>query len=270
METEDTIQPEQPKQEMEELSHTDKIVGVISEPSNLFSKLAFIKTKVTDWLLPLLAMIVVAIIATFIYMSNPEIKLEMQQQQEKAMREQFDKMVESGQMTQEQVDEQMDRTSEMMNNPLFIYLFPSIGIIIMSLIWFFVFTTIGFLIAKFALKGDGGFTQAMSALGLPLYISVLQSIILIIVGMVMGKMLTGLSPASLTGMDIKTLPGFLLSRLDVFSIWFYAVVGIAFAKMFKSENTMKYVIASLGIWLVFMFIIFGLGQVSPIFQNMIR
>ncbi len=38
-------------------------------------------------------MIVVAIIATFIYMSNPEIKLEMQQQQEKAMREQFDKMV---------------------------------------------------------------------------------------------------------------------------------------------------------------------------------
>jgi hypothetical protein len=270
METEDTIQPEQPKQEMEELSHTDKIVGVISEPSNLFSKLAFINTKVTDWLLPLLAMIVVAIIATFIYMSNPEIKLEMQQQQEKAMREQFDKMVESGQMTQEQVDEQMDRTSEMMNNPMFIYLFPSIGIIIMSLIWFFVFTTIGFLIAKFALKGDGGFTQAMSALGLPLYISVLQSIILIIVGMVMGKMLTGLSPASLTGMDIKTLPGFLLSRLDVFSIWFYAVVGIAFAKMFKSENTMKYIIASLGIWLVFMFIIFGLGQVSPIFQNMIR
>jgi hypothetical protein len=270
METEDTIQPEQPKQEMEELSHTDKIVGVISEPTNLFSKLAFLNTKVTDWLLPLLAMIVVAIIATFIYMSNPEIKLEMQQQQEKAMREQFDKMVESGQMTQQQADEQLDRTSEMMNNPVFIYLFPSIGIVVMSLIWFFVFTTIGFLISKFAFKGDGGFTQAMSALGLPLYISVLQSIILIIVGMIMGKMLTGLSPASLTGMDVKTLPGFLLSRLDVFSIWFYAVVGIAFAKMFKSENTMKYVIASLGVWLVFMFIIFGLGQVSPMFKNMIR
>jgi len=270
METEETVQSEQPTNQMEELSHTDKIVGVIAEPSNLFSKLAFLNTKVTDWLLPLLALIVVAIIATFIYMSNPEIKLEMQQQQEKAMREQFDKMVESGQMTQEQVDEQMDRTSEMMNNPMFIYLFPSIGIIIMSLIWFFVFTTIGFLVAKFALKGDGGFTQAMSSLGLPLYISVLQSIILIIAGLLMGKMLTGLNPASLTGMDIKTLPGFLLSRLDVFSIWFYVVVGIAFAKLFKSDNTRKYVIASIGIWLVFMFIIFGLGQVSPIFQNMIR
>ncbi|MDP2365966.1 MAG: YIP1 family protein [Ignavibacteria bacterium] len=270
METEEAVQPEQPANEMEELSHTDKIVGVISEPSNLFSKLVFLNTKVTDWLLPLLAMIVVAIVATFIYMSNPEIKLEMQQQQEKAMREQFEKMVESGQMTQEQVDEQLDRTSEMMNNPMFIYLFPSIGIFVMMLLWFFVFTTIGFLIAKFAFKGDGGYAQAMSAMGLPLYISVLQSIILIIVGMLMGKMITGLNPASLMGMDLKTLPGFLLSRLDVFSIWFYVVLGIAFAKMFKSDNVKKYIFTSVGVWLVFMFIIFGLGQVSPIFKNMIR
>ena len=106
METEETVQSEQPTNEMEELSHTDKIVGVISEPTNLFSKLVFQKTKATDWLLPLFAMIIVSIVATFIYMSNPEIKLEMQQQQQKAMQEQFDKMVESGQMTREQANEQ--------------------------------------------------------------------------------------------------------------------------------------------------------------------
>jgi len=270
METEDTIQSEQPTNEMEELSHTDKIVGVISEPTNLFSKLVFQKVKTTDWLLPLFAMIIVAIIATFVYMSNPEIKLEMLQQQQKATQEQFDKMVESGQMTQEQADEQLDRMVDVMGNPMFTYLFPSIGIFVMTLIWFFVFATIGFVIAKFALKGDGGYPQAMSSLGLPLYIAVLQSIILIIVSMFMGKMITGLNPASLIGVDVKTLPGFLLSRLDVFSIWFYVVVGIAFAKMFKADNVKKYIITSVGIWLVFMFIIFGLGQVSPIFGNMIR
>jgi hypothetical protein len=270
METEETIQSEQPTNEMEELSHTDKIVGVISEPASLFTKLVFQKVKATDWLLPLLAMIIVSIVATFIYMSNPEIKLEMQQQQEKAMREQFDKMVESGQMTREQADEQLDKTSQMIDNPMFAYLFPSIGIFIMTLIWFFVFATIGFLIAKFALKGDGGYTQALSAMGLPLYITVLQSIVLIIVGLLMGKMITGLNPASLMGTDVKTLSGFLLSRLDVFSIWFYAVVGIAFAKMFKSDNLKKYIISSVGIWLVFMFIIFGLSQTIPWFKNMIR
>ncbi|MBE0551245.1 MAG: YIP1 family protein [Ignavibacterium sp.] len=270
MENHETIQNDQPKNDMEELSHTDKIVGVISEPTNLFTKLVFLNTKVSDWLLPLFALIVVAIAATFIYMSNPEIKLEMQQQQEKAMREQFDKMVESGQMTREQADEQLDNTMQMMGGSGMMQVFSSIGILVVMLVWFFVFTTIAFLIAKFVLKGDGSYSQAMTAMGLPLYITVLQSIILIIVGMLLGKMLTGLNPASLTGMDIKSLPGFLLSRLDVFSIWFYVVVGIAFAKMFKSDNVKKYIFTSIGVWLVFMFIIYGLGKVSPIFENMIR
>ncbi len=269
MDTEDTIQNEQ-QNDTEELSHTDKIVGVLSEPLNLFSKLSLVNVKVTDWLLPLLALMVVAIITTFVYMSNPEIRLEMQQQQKKAMQEQFDKMVESGQMTREQADEQLDRTSEMMSNPMFIYVFPTIGIVVMTLLWFFVITTLAFLIAKFALKGNGGYSQAMSSMGLPLYISVVGGIVIIILALIMGKMVTGVNPAALTGMDVKTLPGFLLSRLDVFSIWYYVVVGIAFAKMFKSDDVKKYVITSLAVWLIFMFIIFGLSNVSPFFGGMIR
>jgi hypothetical protein len=153
---------------------------------------------------------------------------------------------------------------------MFIYLIPSIGIFIVMLIWFFVFTTLAFVIAKFVFKGDGNFAQAMTAMGLPMYISVLQSIILLIIGLLMGKMLTGLNPAAFMGMDAKTLPGFLLSRLDVFSIWFYAVVGISFAKMFKSSNTNKYIMTSIAVWLVFMFIVFGIGQVVPQIGGMIR
>lgn len=270
METEDTLQPQEPKDEIEELSHTDKIVGVISEPGNLFSKLVFLPTKVTDWILPLLALIVVSIIATFIYMSNPEIKYQMQQEQEKAIREQFDKMIESGQITQEQAEEQIDQTMAMMGDGTMMQIFSSVGMVVWWLFWFFVFTTLAFLIAKFVLKGEGSYSQAMTAMGLPLYISLLQSIILIIAGLLMGKMLTGLNPTSLMDMDIKTLPGFLLSRLDVFSIWFYAVVGISFAKMFKSDNTNKYIITSIVVWLIFMFIIFGLAQAVPQLGGMIR
>ncbi len=270
MDTEDVLQSQEPFNEIEEPSFTDKIVGVISEPASLFSKLAFLPAKVSDWILPLLAMIIISIIATFIYMSNPEIKLEMEKQQRIAMQQQFDKMVESGQISREQADEQMEKTMEMMGNSTMMRVFSSIGILVMMLIWFFIFTTIGFLIAKFVFKGDGTYSHAMTAMGLPFYISVLQSIVLIIIGLLIGKMLTGLNPAAFLGMDVKALPGFLLSRLDVFSIWFYVVVGIAFAKMFKSENTMKYVLTSVGFWLVFMFIIFGLGQVSPVFNNMIR
>ena len=270
METEDTIQTEQPNNEMEELSHTDKMVGVISEPSALFSKLALLKPKATDWLLPLVAMIIVSIIATFIYMSNPEIKLQMQEQQTKAMQEQFDKMVQGGQMTQEQADEQLEKTKAMMDNPMFTYLFPSIGVVVMTLIWFFVFTTVAFLLAKYALKGNGNYAQAMSAFGLPLYVLVVQTIILIILGLLMGKIVSGLNPTAFLDIDIKTFGGFLLSRIDLFAIWFYVVLGIAFAKMFRSDNVKKYIGVAIVTWLVIMFIIFGLAQVSSIFNNMIR
>jgi ABC-type transport system involved in cytochrome c biogenesis permease subunit len=194
----------------------------------------------------------------------------MQQEQEKAMREQFDKMVESGQMSREQADEQMEQSAQFVNNPMFMYLIPSISVFVIMLLWFFIFTTLAFLLAKFALKGEGGYSQAMTAMGLPLYISVLGSIILVIAGMLMGKMLTGLNPATLMGMDLKTLPGFLLSRLDLFTIWFYVVVGISFEKMFKSDNVKKYVITSLAAWLIFMFIIFGLAQAVPQLGGMLR
>lgn len=270
MDPNETINTSEQTQETGELSHTDKIVGVISEPSELFSKLAFLKTKATDWLLPLIALIIVAIITTVLYMSNPEIKLEMMQQQQKALQEQFDKMVESGQMTRQQADEQLNKTAEVMGDPMFAILFPAIGIIFMMFLWFFVFTTVAFLIAKYVLGGSGTYSQAMTSMGLPLYISVLGAIVAIILSLIMGKMITGVNPASLTGIDIKSLQGFILSRFDVFAIWFYVVLGIAFAKMFKSDNVKKYVFTSIGFWLVFMFIIFGLSQVSTFFGNMIR
>lgn len=269
METEDTIQSQQPPQQTEELSYSDKIVGVISEPSNLFSKLAIQKTKITDWLLPIVIMMLVSFITTFIYMSNPEIKIEMQQRQSTTLQKELDKRVESGEMTQEQADNLLESSSAMKNNPI-TYLITSMTVLLGWLIWFFIFTAVGFFVAKFALNGEGSYTQAMTAMGLPLYIFILQSIILVIAGMFMGKSLTGLNPASLTGMEVNKLTEFLLSRLDVFSIWFYAVVGISFAKMFKSNTVRKYIFTSLGIWLIVMYIIFELGKDYPILKEFIR
>ena len=220
MDPNETINTSEQTQETGELSHSDKMIGVFTEPTAIFSKLAFLNTKITDWLIPLIVMIIVAILTTVLYMSNPEIKLEMMEQQKKAVQEQFDEMVKSGQMTREQADEQLERTEEMMDNPMFTILFPSISIIFIMLLWFFVFTTVAFLIAKHILKGTGTYSQAMTSMGLSLYISVLGALLAIIFSLIMGKAVTGFNPAVLLGIDVKSTQGFLLSRFDVFSIWF--------------------------------------------------
>jgi hypothetical protein len=57
--------------EENELSHSDKIVGLFSEPSKMFQKTAQTPSKIIDWLVPLLIFIVVYSISTFVMQTNP-------------------------------------------------------------------------------------------------------------------------------------------------------------------------------------------------------
>jgi hypothetical protein len=57
-----------------ELSHKDKLVGVISKPTATFAKVAKFPAKATDWIIPMLIVIVIAILSQVLMMNNPTIK----------------------------------------------------------------------------------------------------------------------------------------------------------------------------------------------------
>lgn len=225
-----------------ELNHSDKMVGVFSEPTTTFEKIAQMPAKTIDWIVPLLVFIVVLSLSTFIMQSNPEIKFSMMEKQLESIEKNFSEAVNSGRMTQEQADAQIETIRERMEEGGMAMLIPQIvGIVIFTFIVFFVISGFYFAVVKFGIKGEGPYSNAMVAYGLPFYIASVQVILQVIVAMLMGKMVTDLSITTFAGLDKTEILGFLLSKLDVFSIWFYVVVGIAFAKMFKSENTKKYV-----------------------------
>jgi hypothetical protein len=119
------------------------------------------------------------------------------------------------------------------------------------------------LFAKFVLKGEGTYKEAMVAYGLPHYISAIQMIIMVIAALAMNKLFTGTSVADFIGTEKNTFAGFLLGKLDVFSIWFYVVFGIALAKLFKSSNTQKYIIGVVAVWLGFGLIFFAIAKAVP-------
>jgi hypothetical protein len=83
----------------------------------------------------------------------------------------------------------------------------------------------------------------------------------------MGKLLGDVSIASFTGADKATIAGFILGKLDIFSIWIYAVLSIGLAKMFKSETVGKYYIMVFGLWIIGGLIIFALGQALPFLRG---
>lgn len=254
-----------------ELSITDKVVGLFTEPSNLFSNLSKQKPKSIDWAIPLVIMILLAISIQFLVLNNPVLKHQVVQEQMDRIEVMLNDAVEQGKMTQGQAEQQLDAIAERMDQQMSAGLIMTIIIIIaISLIFFFAATGVYVLIIKLGLKGSGTYKEGLTAYGLPGHIMILQLIITIILMLYMGDIKIGTDAAKILGYDVQEFSGYLLSYIDPLKIWFYVIVGIAFAKMFKSEKTGVYVSTMLGVWFFFGIAFYGLAQVVPFLKFIIR
>ena len=260
--------PDELIDENEELGISDKIVNVLTEPSELFSKLSNLPVKTIDWLLPILLVIVAVIAMQFITSSNPEIRSSMIEKQMEQIEKGMQEAVDKGQMTQAQADEQLERTAEFIEQGGSMQLvFGAIGAIIFIFLSFFIISGVFLLLVKLGLGGTGDYKASMLSYGMPAYISVIQIIIMIVSAIVFSKMFQDTSIGSYMGMEQEGIVGWFMHKLDPFSIWFYAVVGIAYAKMFKSDNTMKYILAIIGMWLGFSLLMHFAAEAFPLLKQ---
>lgn len=254
--------PEQPE---EELSHTDKMTGVFTEPAATFEKISRFPLKTSDWLLPVVLLFLVISLTQILVMSNEEIYFQAKQKQEEQLHKTFDEMVEKGQMTRQEADQQIESARERMamgRGPVG-WIFQTIGIFIFGFIVFFIVVLIHFLFAKYAFNGNGGYLSALISNGLPAYISIIQVVLTAIVAMAMGKLMSDLSVASIAGVEKSTFAGWALGKLEPFSIWIYSVVSIGLSRMFRSDSTKKYFILVFGVWILGSLLLWGIGKTVP-------
>jgi len=258
--------PESPQEE--ELSHSDKMIGVFTEPAKMFGQTALFPVRNKDWVIPILILMILIGITRTISMMNEEVFLEAKQEQI----DRIDKMVEDGTLTQEQGDEainNVDQQMEMMRGPLG-WVINIVSVLIFGFIFFFIIAGIYFLFIKFLLKGDGTYSSVLVANGLTGYITIVQVILAAILTMAFGSMFQDTSLAALMGSDKSTIEGWVFAKIDPVSIWAYIVLSIGFAKMFKSESTGKYYGLVFGLWIIGGLLIFLLAQAVPFlsFLNM--
>jgi hypothetical protein len=246
----------------EELTHTDKMVGVFAEPKTMYQKTALFPPKTVDWLIPLIVLIIFSIISSYIILSNPEIAYNIKHEQLAKIEKSFKEMVDKGQITQEQADQQMSSLEERMSegtNMVQTVIFT----IVKVFLFFFIVTGIYFIAAKFIFKGEGTYASAMVANGLTAYIDIIQVILATILTIATGRLFQDTSLAAIMHIEKSTFGGFLLGKLDIIAIWSLAVISIGLAKMFKSEKMGKYFVFVFGLWIIWGLIIFGLGQAIP-------
>ena len=252
------------EQEAGELSHSDKMIGVFTEPTNMFYQTSRFAPRHKDWVIPVIIFFIVVALIRILAMTNKEVYFEAKKQGI----ERIEKMVESGTMTREQGDaaiDAIDQQMEFMQGPIG-WVISIVTTVIFGMIVFFIIVGIYYLFIKFLLKGDGTFTSALVTSGLTTYINIVQVIIAGIITMFLGKAIMDTSAASLLGSDKTTYMGWLLAKIDPISIWAYIVLAIGFAKMFKSESTGKYYALVIGLWLIGGFILFQLAQALPFLE----
>jgi hypothetical protein len=248
----------------EELSHTDKISGLISSPVQTFEEMSYFKPKVIDWFLPIVVLILVTVLSNLVIMSSPEVKSQIQGKQIEMMKENFDKQVDAGNMTADEAEKQFNSiVDRMQDKESGMNIFANVNIIVGVFIFFFIIATFFFIVARFILKDQGSYSHALVAYGFPSYITAIQVIVTTLITVLTGQWVTGTSLNTIVGADSLSINGFLMSKLDPFRIWYYILISIGFAKMFKSPNITKYYIVIFSIWIGFGLILLLLAQNFP-------
>ncbi|ROL60970.1 hypothetical protein D9V86_08185 [Bacteroidetes/Chlorobi group bacterium ChocPot_Mid] len=257
-----------PPEEQEELSFSDKLIGIITSPSRTMGQVAKATPNISNWLTPLIIFIVISGIATYLYGTNSALKAEMEEKSMQAIEKSFQDRIDKGEITQEQADEQKEKIMEQMNIGTGSKLvFQFIGISIYTFIAFFFINLIYFSFIKFLIKGEGTYSHVLNAYGLSYYILILQTIITIILSLAFNKFYMGLSLVNFFDVEMLSFSGFLLRKADPLLIWFYAVLGISYAKMFKSDDVKKYIILSFAVWILGNLLLYYLSTVSQVFSG---
>ncbi|MBK8662787.1 MAG: hypothetical protein IPN18_13655 [Ignavibacteriales bacterium] len=104
----------------EELSFSDKIVGVVTNPASIFGSIAKFELKTTDWLLPIVIVLAGAVIFTLLKFVDPEVKSAMWEKQKAQTIEQLKKENKSAEEIK-QVEDMMETQKEMMRDLLVMF-----------------------------------------------------------------------------------------------------------------------------------------------------
>jgi len=253
-----------------ELSHSDKLVGIFSEPGKTFESIAKFPIKTIDWLLPVFAMLVVVILSQIIMMGNPQISGEMKQKQMAAVEKRFQEMVDKGTMTKAQADEELQKVEdqmEKMSGGVIGKVITAISVLVFGFIMYLIIAGFYFLFAKFAFKADATYKHVLVTTGLTSYISIIAVILATILAVVTNKMARDVSVASLFAVDTKTLTGFLLAKLDAFGIWAYFVIALGMTKLFNAGDSKKYYYFVFGAWIILSLLLFLGMKTIPFLEN---
>lgn len=249
---EQEIQQEETAAETENISVTDAITGVISDPSDTFTTIRATPKK-HYWVLPYVILAIASLISTFLFYQDEQLIGNLVDVQREKIRESIEKSVEKGDMTREQGNQAIE-TAEKFSDPRkpLMKIIGFVSALLVPVIFGLLLSLVYLIVLKI-MKAEFDYINIINVLGLSSTVLAVGSILSIVLSIVLGK----LSSVSLSLVLTESVAGkflhTLVSKFDVFSIWYFILVAIGISKIAKIKSSTAYSIV-LGVWIIYIII----------------
>jgi hypothetical protein len=211
----------------QELSLTDKFVGILTSPGEVYQTIAAGEPKASNWSIPFILAIIMSLIFTFVVFTQPAIQDQMSAQQMK----QFEKSIAEGKMTQEQADRALEMSKP--GSPMFL-IFGAIGVVLVLAFALFVYTLVYWLIGKIAFKSAVSYGKILEVYGLSWYIAPVTTLVTMVMVVAMGSLYA--QPAAsifVSHFDPTDKVHKVLMALNIFEFWMLYVAGVGLSKVWN-------------------------------------
>ena len=237
-------------QVQEDISLSDAMTGVFTEPRATFEDVKNSKKR-SYWVVPAIILIIFTIAASFMVINDEELYSEIKTMQTDAVRKRMEERVKEGKMSQEEMNQAIERTGKFMDKSSPFFLISTIlGPLIGGFVVLFIRALILWLVIKI-FKGTASYMLVVCVTALTGLIDVLSTVINTVLAILTGRLMVNIGPSLIFSKDSlsEDMMKF-VSHFDLISIWYLIVLGIGLAAVsnLKSSKTIPSVFALWIIW----------------------
>lgn len=208
-------------------SFMTRAANVFASPTELYSEVATQPVKASSWSIPYIVSLLLAIIFTYVLFSNPTLKQQVYDSQERAWKQ----AVAQGKMTQSQY-EQMSNGMESSGPTMFMIIGGGATVVIIT-VMFFGLALLLWLIVKLGLKASASYGKMLEVLGLASLISIAGTIVTLLLMNAFNTMYAapGASLLIMSSFDPTSTAHRFIAAINIFTIWEVIVLGIGISRI---------------------------------------
>lgn len=227
----ETLQPLPSESQPAAGSLMSRLLNVFAAPAEVFDEIKSAKSSAANWLVPVLLGCLVGIIYSVVVFSQDNIMQSIREAQEQAIRGKFQKSVDAGKMSKEQVDQAVEMTQRF-SGPTLMKVFGSFGAVVFNFGMVFLAGLVVWLVGAKAFKGQFNYMKAVETAGLAGMINVLGGLIAIPLAVMMGNMAMTPGPVLLVHeFNPANKLHILLSQINLVMLWYLAVLALGLARL---------------------------------------